>query len=188
MPDETQTPTNAQSNPEDIAAAVAEAVADTTVASGDSADAVFSALQTERDQFFESWKRVQAEFENYRRRAQREREQEAKYVTLPVIRDLLPGLDNLRRSLDAANKSGKLEELTKGVEMTLKQFESILEKHEAKPIAGVGQPFDPNLHEAISQMPNADHPPMTVLMEVERGYVLHDRVVRPSKVIVSAPT
>ena len=111
----------------------AEAVSE-TAASNDSADAVFSALQNERDQFFESWKRVQAEFENYRRRAQREREQEAKYVAIPVIRDLLPGLDNLRRSLEAANKNGKLEELTKGVEMTLKQLESILDKHEAKPI------------------------------------------------------
>jgi len=183
MPDENQTPTNAESNPEDIAAAVAEAVT-----ANDSAEPVQSALQAERDQFFESWKRVQAEFENYRRRSQREREQEAKYVALPVIRDLLPGLDNLRRSLEAANKSGKLEELTKGVEMTLKQIESILDKHEAKAIPGVGTPFDPNLHEAISQMPSADHPPMTVLMEVERGYLLHDRVVRPSKVIVSAPT
>ena len=178
--------TNEQSNPEDIAAAVAEAVSE-TAASNDSADAVFSALQNERDQFFESWKRVQAEFENYRRRAQREREQEAKYVALPVIRELLPGLDNLRRSLEAANKNGKLEELTKGVEMTLKQLESILDKHEAKPIPGAGSPFDPNLHEAITQMPSADHPPMTVLMEVEKGYTLHNRVVRPSKVIVSAP-
>lgn len=179
--------TNEQSKPEDIAAAVAEAVSE-NAASNDSADAVLSALQSERDQFFESWKRVQAEFENYRRRAQREREQEAKYVALPIIRDLLPGLDNMRRSVEAANKSGKLEELITGVEMTLKQIESILDKHDAKPIPGVGSPFDPNLHEAISQMPSADHPPMTVLMEVEKGYTLHDRVVRPSKVIVSAPT
>ncbi len=183
MTDENQTPTNAESNPEDIAAAVAEAVS-----SNDSADAVVSALQNERDQFFESWKRVQAEFENFRKRQQRESEQSAKYAALPVIRDILPGLDNLRRSLEAAQKGGKLEDLTKGVEMTLKQLEEILARNDAKPIDGTGKPFDPNLHEAITQMPSADHPPMTVLMEVERGYVLHDRVVRPSKVIVSAPT
>jgi molecular chaperone GrpE len=192
MNENTNENTNDQSKPEDIAAAVAEAVNSTgaptsnEAGGNDSAEPVLSALQSERDQFFESWKRVQAEFENYRRRAQREREQEAKYVALPVIRDLLPGLDNLRRSLDAANKSGKLEDLTKGVEMTLKQIESILEKHEAKPIPGVGSPFDPNLHEAISQMPSAEHPPLTVLVEVEKGYVLHDRVIRPSKVIVSS--
>ena len=183
MTDENPMPTNADSNPEDVAAAVAEAVA-----SNDSADAVFSALQNERDQFFASWKRVQAEFENFRKRQQREAEQSAKYSALPVIRDILPGLDNLRRSLEAAQKGGKLDDLTKGVEMTLKQFEEILGRNDAKAIPSVGQPFDPNLHEAITQMPSADHPPMTVLMEVERGYVLHDRVVRPSKVIVSAPT
>ena len=183
MTDENETPTNADSNPDDIAAAVAEAVSST-----DSGDAVVSALQNERDQFFASWKRVQAEFENFRKRQQREAEQSSKYAALPVIRDILPGLDNLRRSLEAAQKGGKLEDLTKGVEMTLKQFEEILGRNDAKAIPGVGSPFDPNLHQAISQMPSAEHPPMTVLMEVEKGYVVHDRVVRPSKVIVSAPS
>src|SRR5687768_13881238 len=96
-------------NQEDIAAAVAEAVV-----SNDPADAVVSTLQSERDQFFASWKRVQAEFDNYRKRQQREAEQSAKYAALPVIRDILPGLDNLRRSLEAAQKGGKLEDLTKG--------------------------------------------------------------------------
>ncbi len=162
----------------------AEAVAE-AMAAGDSAEGVLSALQTERDQFFDSWRRVQAEFDNYRKRQAREAEQTAKYAAVPVIRDVLPGLDNLRRLLEAAQKGGQLEELTKGVELTLKQFESVLEKNYARSIPGVGTPFDPNLHEAISQAPSAEHPPMTVLMEVERGYTIHDRVVRPSKVIVS---
>ena len=129
---------------------------------------------------------MQAEFDNYRKRQAREAEQTAKYAAVPVIRDVLPGLDNLRRLLEAAQKGGQLEELTKGVELTLKQFESVLEKNHARSIPGVGTPFDPNLHEAITQVPSAEHPPMTVLMEVERGYTIHDRVVRPSKVIVSA--
>ena len=163
----------------------AEAVAE-AMAAGDSAEGVLSALQTERDQFFDSWRRVQAEFDNYRKRQAREAEQTAKYAAVPVIRDVLPGLDNLRRLLEAAQKGGQLEELTKGVELTLKQFESVLEKNHARSIPGVGTPFDPNLHEAITQVPSAEHPPMTVLMEVERGYTIHDRVVRPSKVIVSA--
>lgn len=163
----------------------AEAVAE-AMAAGDSAEGVLSALQTERDQFFDSWRRVQAEFDNYRKRQAREAEQTAKYAAVPVIRDVLPGLDNLRRLLEAAQKGGQLEELTKGVELTLKQFESVLEKNYARSIPGVGTPFDPNLHEAISQAPSTEHPPMTVLMEVERGYTIHDRVVRPSKVIVSA--
>ncbi len=149
-------------------------------------DSALQALQAERDQILETLLRTQAEFENIRKRQQRESEQAAKYHALPIIRDLLPGLDNLRRSLAAANKGGKLEELTKGVEMTVRQFEDFLARHHAKPIPGAGNPFDPHLHEAISQAPSAEHPPMTVLMEVERGYVMHDRVVRPSKVIVSA--
>jgi molecular chaperone GrpE len=167
-------------------AQAAEAVAEAMAAGDSSADGVLSALQTERDQFFDSWRRVQAEFDNYRKRQAREAEQTAKYAAVPVIRDILPGLDNLRRLLEAAQKGGQLEDLTKGVELTLKHFESILEKNQAHTIPGVGTPFDPNLHEAISQVPSAEHPPMTVLMEVERGYVIHDRVVRPSKVIVSA--
>ena len=148
-------------------------------------DSALQALQAERDQILNTLLRTQAEFENIRKRQQREAEQAAKYHALPIIRDFLPGLDNLRRSLEAANKGGKLEELTKGVEMTVKQFEDFLARYHATAIPGAGSPFDPHLHEAISQAPSADHPPMTVLMEVERGYVMHDRVVRPSKVIVS---
>ena len=181
MTDETQTPT-----PE-------AAVPDRTEPNSEgetpvemSFDSALQALQTERDQILETLLRTQAEFENIRKRQQREAEQSAKYHALPIIRDLLPGLDNLRRSLEAANKGGKLEELTKGVQMTVRQFEDFLARHHAQPIPGAGSPFDPHLHEAISQAPSGEHPPMTVLMEVERGYVMHDRVVRPSKVIVSA--
>lgn len=180
----TNQPTDDSTNPDTFAFEAAAAAAEAVAADHENNDRL-AAVQTERDQYFDNWKRSQAEFDNIRKRMQREFEQAAKYESLAVIRDVLPGLDNLRRALEAANKNGKLEDLTKGVEMTLKQFESILEKHNAKPIAGTGNPFDPNLHEAITQMPSAEHPPMTVLMEVERGYVLHDRVVRPSKVIVS---
>lgn len=182
MTDETTTPNNTEANvPENTS--TPENKADAPI--GESLDMAFLALQAERDQLFETLARSQAEFDNIRKRQQREAEQEAKYRAMPIIRDILPGLDNMRRSLEAANKGGKLEDLTKGVEMTLKQFEDLLSRHNAVAIPGAGTPFDPNLHEAISQAPSAEHPPMTVLMEVERGYVMHDRVVRPSKVIVS---
>ncbi len=182
MTDETTTPTNTEANVPDNSQ-----TPDTEVEApiGESLDMAFLALQAERDQLFETLARSQAEFDNIRKRQQREAEQEARYRAMPMIRDLLPGLDNMRRSLEAANKGGKLEELTKGVEMTLKQFEELLARYNAVAIPGAGTPFDPNLHQAISQAPSAEHPPMTVLMEVERGYVMHDRVVRPSKVIVS---
>ncbi|MBM80171.1 MAG: nucleotide exchange factor GrpE [Planctomycetaceae bacterium] len=131
--------------------------------------------------------RAQAELENYRRRVQKETEQNAKYAGIFLIRDILPGLDNLARAVQAAESTGNTADLIQGVQMVSKQFEDILSRHSATPIKSEGEAFDPNKHEAIQQIPTDEHPPMTVLQEVERGYVLHDRVIRPSKVLVSAP-
>jgi len=144
------------------------------------------ALRAERDAFYDQRLRAQAELENFRKRAGKENEQTRLYGQLPVVRDLLPGLDNLRRTLAAAEESHNVDQLIEGVRMVLKQFEDMLTRHAVVPIEAVGQPFDPNRHEAVQQLPSADHPPMTVLQELERGYMLHDRVVRPGKVIVSS--
>lgn len=143
-----------------------------------------AALQ-ERDQFKEKWTRSMADLDNYRRRVQREMEEDRKYAALPLLKSLLPTFDGLDRAVFAAAQSMNAEELIKGVQLTIKQLEAGLNGFGAKTIAAVGQPFDPNLHEAISQVPSAEHPPMTVIQDVERGYMLHDRVVRPSKVIVT---
>ncbi len=142
-------------------------------------------LAAERDAANDRALRSQAELENYRKRVQRERDEERRYAALPLVQDLLPGLDNLQRALDAARHTDDLAAMLQGVEMVAAQIDEILSRHGAKPIVAVGEPFDPNLHEAIQQMPSAAHPPMTVIDEVERGYTLNDRVVRPSKVIVS---
>ncbi len=139
----------------------------------------------ERDQFQDQSLRALAELENFRKRTQRETQQSRLYQSLPLVRDLLPGLDNLERTITAAENSAGLDELLQGVQMVAQHFADTLQRHEVKPILAVGEPFDPNLHEAVSQVPSSDHPAMTVLTEVERGYQLHDRVIRPSKVIVS---
>ena len=144
-----------------------------------------TALQTERDQYFEQMKRAQAELENFRRRVQREAEQSARYSSLPLIRDLLPALDNLGRTIQAAEQTGKIEDLLQGLQMIVSQFDQVFSAHAAKPITAVGEPFDPNMHEAMQQIPTNEHPPMTVMQELERGYTLHDRVIRPSKVLVA---
>jgi len=147
-----------------------------------------SSLQSERDQYFEQWKRTQAELDNFRKRAQREMELAVRYSDVGLIRDLLPALDNLTRSVQAAEQTGNVEELLQGLQMILSQFDQVLVSHSATPIKTVGEPFDPNLHEALQQIPTSEHPPMTVLQEIERGYLLHDRVIRPGKVLVaSAP-
>jgi len=141
----------------------------------------------ERDGLMQKWLMAVADLDNYRRRVQKEAEQERRYAVLPLARDILPALDNLHRALEAARNGGDVNQLAQGVQMVARQFDEILAKHSIVPIAASGKPFDPNLHQALQQMAAPGKPPMTVLTECERGYTLHDRVVRPSTVIVSAP-
>lgn len=146
-----------------------------------------NSLQSERDKYFDLAARSQAELENYRKRVQREAELAAKFASLPLIRDLLPALDNVGRTLQAAEQSANVTDLIQGLQMILKQFEDVFAKHSAKPIKAVGEMFDPNRHEALQQIPTDEHPPMTVVQELERGYTMDDRVIRPTKVLVAAP-
>ncbi len=143
------------------------------------------AALAERDQFKDKWTRALADHENYRRRMMREMDEERRYAALPLLKTLLPAFDGLDRAVAAASQSKNADELINGVQLTIKQLEAALNGFGAKTIPALGRPFDPNLHEAISQAPSAEHPPMTVLHDVERGYMLHDRVVRPSKVVVT---
>ena len=138
-----------------------------------------------RAELLDKCRRAQAELENYRKRSQKEAEQNRQYYVVSLIRDMLPGLDNLRRAVEAAEQTGNVDELVQGVQMVAKQFEDILGQHKAVPINAIDQPFDPNLHEALQQVPSADHEPMTVIQEVQRGYILEERVIRPAQVIVS---
>ena len=143
------------------------------------------AIKAERDQHLDKFQRVTAELENFRRRVQREAELSARYSSLPLIRDLLPAMDNVARTIQAAEQTGKLDDLIQGLQMIIAQFDQIFGSHSAKPIAAVGETFDPNLHEALQQVPTDEHPPMTVIQELERGYIMHDRVIRPTKVLVA---
>ncbi len=129
--------------------------------------------------------RAQAELDNYRKRARRELEDERRYAAMPLLRDLLPVLDNLKRALDAAEKLPQSGGLLDGVKLVAQSMESVFARHDCKKIEALGQPFDPAVHEAISQQPSADHEPNTVVLVAQDGYVLHDRVVRPAQVIVS---
>lgn len=143
------------------------------------------AALAERDSFKDKWTRALADHDNYRRRIGREMDEDRKYAALPLLKTLLPAFDGLDRAVFAAAQSKNADELIGGVQLTIRQLEAALNGLGAKSIAALGQPFDPNQHEAISQAPSAEHPPMTVLHDIERGYILHDRIVRPSKVIVS---
>lgn len=132
--------------------------------------------------------RSQAELENVRRRAQREVDEERRYGNVALIRDLLPALDNIDRALAAAEKAEDASAgLLTGFRMVRDQLQTALKNHHCVEIAAEGEPFDPNLHEAILQQPSPGHAPGTVIGVAQAGYRLHDRVIRPSQVIVAAP-
>ena len=151
------------------------------------AQAVELAL-AERDANHQKWMMALADLDNYRRRARKEAEEQRRFAVLPLAEDLLPALDNLQRAIQAAAGASEIGKLLEGVQMVARQFEEVLSKHQITPIEALGKPFDPNFHRALQQIPSPDHPPMTVLTEYERGYTMHDRVVRPSTVIVAAPS
>lgn len=144
------------------------------------------ALRAERDELKDQLLRTRAEMENIRKRMQRERDEERRYAALPLIRDLLPVIDNLDRAVASGEQASGTDSLLLGVKMVSRQLQEVLGRYGAAPIAALGLPFDPHQHEALQLHPTAEHPPQTVLQELERGYILHDRVIRPSKVIVSS--
>lgn len=147
------------------------------------------AARAERDANYNLYLRTQAELQNYRKRVQKEADEMRLYQALPLARDLLPALDNLHRALAAAETSKNVDKLLEGVGLVARQIEAALNRHQIVAIEAAGKPFDPNLHQAVQQMPTSEHPPMTVMHEVERGFTLQDRVVRPAAVIVAqAPT
>ncbi len=123
--------------------------------------------------------------ENYRKRTRRELEDERRYAAVPLLRDLLPVLDNMQRAIEAAEKSPQGSGLLDGIKLVAQSLLSVLANHDCKKIDALGQPFDPAFHEAISQQPSAEHEPNTVVLVAQDGYVLHERVVRPAQVIVS---
>jgi molecular chaperone GrpE len=130
--------------------------------------------------------RLQAEMQNLRNRTSREIADERRYAALPVLRDLLPVVDNIDRAIEAAEKAGEAENLLEGFRLVRQQLVTILARHHCEPIEAAGQPFDPHFHEAILHQPASDVPPNTVTMVTQTGYKLHDRVVRPAQVIVSS--
>lgn len=142
-------------------------------------------LKSDNAELKDTLLRSQAELENFRRRSQKESLDAMKYQSLPVLRSMLPGIDNLQRAINAAEQSGDAQGLIDGIKMVAAQFADALKANACETISPEGKAFDANFHEALSQIPSADHEPMTVLQVIEVGYKVHDRVVRPAKVMVS---
>src|SRR5881296_2372876 len=138
-------------------------------------------MKTVQDRYL----RLAAEFENYKKRAQRDQAEYTKYATERLLRELLPVLDNLQ-PLQHAQQSGSTNGLIEGVELTCKQFLEVLSRFGVRPIPSVGQPFDPAVHQAVATVDPQGRAPNTIVEEYEKGYYLHDRVLRPAIVTVAA--
>lgn len=146
--------------------------------------AELAALQDERDELKEQALRARAEFENYRKRMARESERIRKTAAEGLMRDLLPIVDNLERAL--SHVEDKSDGLAQGVEMIVKQFADVLSAKGLEVIPAKGEPFDPNIHEALTHQPSDEYPADTVMEEFQRGYRLGDYVLRPTQVVVSS--
>jgi molecular chaperone GrpE len=143
------------------------------------------AAEQARDEYLSLARRTKADFENYQKRAARDLATERRYALTPLAGDILPALDNLDRAMDAAKQAGETGPLVQGVALVQSQFLDILRRHGITRIEAQGQPFDPNLHQAVMQEPSKDHPPSTVVRVLQNGYLIHDRVLRPASVAVS---
>ena len=131
--------------------------------------------------------RQQAEFENFRRRSIKERQEAAQFGHQNLVKDLLSTADNLERALEHAegSEAGSLEGLLQGVGLVHREFLAALQKHNVTLVEAENQTFDPAVHEAVGQVPHALLPPNTVAHVLQKGYRLHDRMLRPARVVVT---
>ena len=141
--------------------------------------AEFAAVSAERDQYLDSLRRLKAEFDNSRKRQERDRTRILESASEKLVQELLPVLDNLDRALESEG------DIREGVRVTRDQLADVLANEGLLPVASDGQPFDPNVHEAVMGQPSEDHEEGTVLQTFQRGYLLNGRAIRPAKVVVA---
>jgi len=143
-------------------------------------------LQADLDRFRDLAMRSQADFENYKKRSAREKEEAIKYANTSLLEKLVPIIDNFELGLAAAKSQGEESPIYAGMNLVLKQLNDFLIANGLQPVETVGQKFDPNLHEAIAREPSEEFPEGTVIRQARRGYRFKDRLLRPATVVVSS--
>jgi molecular chaperone GrpE len=139
------------------------------------------------DEYLDQLQRLQADFENYRKRSIKEKEEFRKYALEGILYDLLDVVDNIQRAIDATTQNHNYESLVSGINIVEKQFLELLKTQGAKPLQiKEGDKFDPNIHHAVSNEPSDAHPADTIIRVLQNGYGLGDRILRPAMVIVSS--
>jgi molecular chaperone GrpE len=154
-------------------------------ASDSDSDDAMAGLQADLDRFRDLALRSQADFENYKKRAAREKEDAVKYANSSLLQRLVSILDNFELGLAAAKNEGTQSPIYAGMVLVQKQLNDLLEENGLQPIEAEGKKFDPNLHEAIAHE-SSDVPEETVIRQARRGYRLKDRLLRPARVVVSS--
>lgn len=146
-----------------------------------------ASAKAEAAETYERLLRLSAEFENYKKRTQRQMDENKKCANEELLKDLLSVVDNLERALNVAGekKTETDTNMAEGIEMTLNEILKTLKKHNVTPVEAMGKPFDPTYHEALMQEETDEYPENTVIGEMQKGYVLHDRLIRPARVVVS---
>ena len=151
-------------------------------------EAKLEAKEKEAEESYDRLLRVSAEFENYKKRSSREAEEFRKFANQSLIKEMLSVVDNLELAMNSTNGHKAIDkDLVQGLEMTHKEILKVFEKFNVKPIEAMGQPFDPAFHEAVMQEETDDCAKNTVVNEMQRGYMIHDRLLRPSMVVVAKP-
>ncbi len=153
----------------------------------ESADERIKRLETEKKELFDQFLRLKAEFENYKKRTVRDMQDRVKFAEERLLRELLPVLDSFDRALEQYDPDGSESSVWDGMDRIRRQFHDVLARAGLEPVESVGAKFDPNMHEALFTVPTDEHEEHTVVNELERGYVLRGKVIRPTKVAVSVP-
>jgi molecular chaperone GrpE len=149
-------------------------------------DPELASMQADLDRFRDLAMRSQADFENYKKRCTREKEEAIKYANQSLLEKLVSIVDHFELGLEAARGEGEKSAIYSGMSLVLKQLQDFLTENGLQPIEAVGQKFDPNLHEAIGHEPNETVPEGIVIRQARRGYRFKDRLLRPSTVVVSS--
>jgi len=142
-------------------------------------------LRKQADENYQRYLRTQADFDNFRRRARQEKEDLAKYASQKLVESLVPIVDNFDRAIQVSKDTQDFDGLVKGIDMVYRQFEGVLQSEGVKQIDSVGQPFNPEFHQAVMQVESDEYEEGIVVEELQKGYMLNDRVIRPAMVKVS---
>nr|WP_246565408.1 nucleotide exchange factor GrpE [Paenibacillus faecis] len=176
---------NAENDQEPVSAEEPEVLEETAAENSEEGQAELEKLRAEAEEHKQRLLRTQADFDNFRRRTLKEKEELGKYASAKLITELLPVIDNFERALSTTADNADLSSYAKGVEMIFRQLEGILKTEGLTAMEPVGTPFNPEFHQAIMQVESDEYEEGTVVEVVQKGYLLKDKVLRPAMVKVS---